>query len=74
MAWNPSPEVALARDVAAKLGVDQVMIVTVNYRTDQMGLITYGKTRALCDHAKTLGDAAYHAAREAFAETALAGG
>lgn len=70
MAWNTTPEVAMARDLAKKLGVDQVMIVTINYDREQMGLITYGKTRELCAHAKTLGDAAYGAVREAFAATA----
>jgi hypothetical protein len=68
MAWNPSPEVALARDLAAKLGVDQVMIVTMNYAKEEMGLITYGRTRALCDTAKELGDKAYAAVRTHYAE------
>lgn len=67
MAWNPSPEVALARDLAAKLGVDQVMILTIDYSKDQIGLITYGKTKELCRNAKTLGDAAYDSVREVLA-------
>jgi hypothetical protein len=68
MAWNPSPEVALARDVAAKLDVDQVMIVTINYAKEQMGLVTYGKTKLLCADAKRLGDAAYEAVRDKWEE------
>ena len=68
MAWNPSPEVALARDLAAKLDADQVMIITINYAKEQMGLITYGKTKKLCAEAKQLGDAAYEAARDRFEE------
>jgi hypothetical protein len=61
MAWNPSPEVALARDLAAKLGADEVVIVYVNFSKEQMGSITYGKTQAMCGHAKKLGDVAYDA-------------
>lgn len=66
MAWNPSPEVAVARDAAAKLGnADQVMIVTINYANNQIGVTTYGKTKALCSSAKKLGDAAYKAVYQA---------
>lgn len=71
MAWNPSPEVALARDVAKKLGVDQVMIVTISYSKEQLGLITYGKTKALCADAKNLGNDAYQAVRQSIARSGL---
>lgn len=67
MAWNPSPEVAAARDIAAKLDADQVIVVYINRRTKKMGSITYGRTRALCDATKPLGDAAYQAVRDALA-------
>lgn len=66
MAWNPSPEVAVARDAAAKLGdADQVIVVWLNHRTSVMGMASYGKTKALCNKAGKLGDAAYEAVREA---------
>lgn len=61
MAWNPSPEVALARDLAPKLNADEVVIVHLNFAQDQIGLVTYGTTRQMCAHAKVIGDAAYSA-------------
>jgi hypothetical protein len=61
MAWNPSPEVAAARDAAAKLDADQVVIVYIRRRANQIGSVTYGQTKQLCDETKPLGDAAYEA-------------
>lgn len=62
MAWNPSPEVAVARDAAKRLDdADQVIVLYLNRRLDRIGMATYGKTKALCADAKTLGDAAYDA-------------
>ena len=61
MAWNPSPEVAAARDYAKKFGQDRVIIITVDHQTGTMGYVTYGKTRALCDDTQRLGEAAYQA-------------
>ena len=70
MAWNPAPEIAVARDAARKLGdADQIIIITLNHAKEQMGLFTYGKTKALCDDAYQLGKVAYEAAREEYAET-----
>jgi len=66
MAWNPSPEVQVARDAAAKLGdADQVIIITINYAKNQLGAVTYGKTKQLCSGAKLLGLRAYEAVYEA---------
>lgn len=70
MAWNPSPEVAVARDAAKKLGVDQVVMIVVSHSKDQMGYITYGATKKLCDHAKGLGEAAYEAVRKVMEDEA----
>lgn len=62
MAWNPSPEVQVARDAAKKLGdADQIIIVYLNYKNNTMGSVTYGRTKAMCDDAKKLGDVAYQA-------------
>ncbi len=61
MAWNPSPEVAAARDFANKFGAERVVIVHVNDSTGKMGFVTYGANRALCDDTKRLGEAAYNA-------------
>ena len=61
MAWNPSPEVAVARDAAKALGADQVVIVYIKNDTDQFGTISFGKTKQLCDAAKPMGDVAHQA-------------
>lgn len=61
MAWNPSPEVAAARDYGRKFGADQVIILHVNTRTGAMGYASYGATRKLCDDTKELADVAYGA-------------
>ncbi len=65
MAWNPSPEVAAARDFGTKFNADQVIIVYLKHSTNQMGSVTYGRTKALCDETKPLGDLAYQAVWEA---------
>ena len=57
MAWNPSPQVAAARDYARKFGGKQVIILTV-YRTGQVGYASYGETKALCDEARDFAEIA----------------
>ena len=65
MAWNPAPEVAVARDAAKKLGdADQCIVIYLNYSTDSIGMASYGKTKALCAEAGKLGEAAYDAVRQ----------
>jgi hypothetical protein len=64
MAWNPSPEVQVARDVAAKLGhlaKSRVTQVVITYVTPdgRLGSVTYGADKSLCDTAQVLGDALY---------------
>lgn len=61
MAWNPSPEVAAARDYGKKFNADRVIIIHVNETTGANGYVTYGKTRALCDDTQRLGEAALSA-------------
>lgn len=61
MAWNPSPKVAAARDVARKFRKDQVVMLMLDLEVGTMECITYGETKALCAAAKKLGDAAYDA-------------
>jgi len=59
MAWNPSPEVQVARDVAIKIGsisntkVRQVVIIYIT-ESDQLGTISYGKDVRECADAKKL--------------------
>ncbi len=61
MAWNPSPKVAVARDVARKFRADQIVLLMLDMKAGTMECITYGETKALCAGAKKLGDAAYDA-------------
>lgn len=61
MAWNPSPKVETAREVARKHKYDQVIIIGISNRRGTMESITYGETKQLCDETRRLGDAAYAA-------------
>lgn len=56
MAWDPSPEVAVARDAAKSLG--NVPMCIVVYVTDerQVGMASYGRTPALCKRTGKIGD------------------
>lgn len=65
MAWNPTPEVAAARDFAAKFGCDRVIILFTT-PAQKMGFASYGATTALCDETKTLADRAYDAVFQEF--------
>ena len=67
MAWNPSPEVAAARDFATKFGADRVVILYTT-ASGQIGYDSYGKTKALCKEAAVLGDIAYQAVYDELAK------
>lgn len=64
MAWNPSPEVQVARDAASRLGtiakttVKQIVLIYIT-DDDRLGSVTYGRDRNLCAQAKLLGDKLY---------------
>lgn len=62
MAWNPSPEVAAARDAAKKLDGAPVCIVVWLTNDAQVGMASYGKSSELCKIAGELGDALFNAA------------
>lgn len=71
MAWNPAPEVKVAREAAAKLGEIRkagIANVVILYCTDdgQLGMASYGKTKELCQRAKWWGDKAYDCVMDAF--------
>jgi len=61
MAWNPSPEVAAARDFASRFGGEQVIILHLDRTSGRIGYASYGKSKRLCDDAKTLADVALEA-------------
>jgi hypothetical protein len=64
MSWNPSSEVAVARNAAKALGADQVVIIYTLLGKGQLGMASFGKTKRLCDSAGRLGDSLYEAAME----------
>lgn len=64
MAWNPSPEVAVARDAANKLGDASMCIVLWVTPDEKVGMASYGKTRALCDAARIIADEVWNAVVE----------
>jgi len=65
VSFNPSPSVALARDIAQNLGKDQVIIITLD-AAGRVGYISYGKTKSLCEYAKRLADVAFDAIRKVY--------
>ena len=65
MVWNPSPKVAMARDIGQRLRKDQVIILMIDEDERTLESVTYGRTKRLCDQAKKLGDIAYEAVIDA---------
>lgn len=61
MAWNPSPEVAIARDAARQLKANRIVILYMT-ELDQIGYASYGETKPLCDETRILADVIYEAA------------
>lgn len=61
MAWNPSKEVAVARDAAKALDNAPMCIVLWVTKDAKVGMATYGKTKELCRRAKEIGDVAWDA-------------
>ena len=60
MAWNPSKEVAIARDAARQLGDARMCVVVwVSSDGEKLGMASYGRTKLLCDEAKAIGDKCY---------------
>ena len=65
MAWNPKPEVAVARDAAKKLKAE-IGCVVIWMNRSTMGMASYGHNKALCDEMGKLGDHLHKAATEYF--------
>lgn len=76
MAWNPSREVAIARDLAPKLNADQVVVLYINRSEGTVRYASYGRTRELCADAKKIADVAFDAVmkRETAALATATGG
>ena len=57
MAWNPSPEVAAARDAAKALGDAPICVVIwLDEKTQRLGMASFGRTKQLCQSAGEFGD------------------
>ena len=61
MAFNPSPKVAAARDVAKKFNKDEVIIIMVDNGTQTVEYASYGKNEFLCARAREKADVAFNA-------------
>lgn len=66
MAWNPSPEVAIARDAAKKLNADRVIIIYTRKSDGRFAMATFGETKSLCAETKGMGDTAFDAVEEKY--------
>lgn len=65
MAWNPSPEVAVARDAAKKLGnAGMCIVLWIDDEGEHIGMASYGKDRQLCAAAGNIGKCCYDAAQK----------
>lgn len=65
MAWNPSPEVAVARDAAKRLNNASMCIVLwIDETGEHIGMASYGQTKVLCDEAGRIGRSVYDKAME----------
>jgi len=63
MTWNPTKEVAVARDAADALDdAPMCVVLWVNRDGEKLGMASYGKTQQLCNVAKNLGEWCYEAA------------
>ena len=75
MAWNPTPEVAAARDLARKVGANVgCVVIYLKASPDQLGMISYGVNQALCDEMGKLGLHLQKAAMDFYADGAGEGG
>ncbi len=70
MAWNPTPEVAVARDAANKLEsileVPVAMTVVFHVTPNGIGYASYGKNMALCAEARKFADSLMVAGKKYF--------
>ena len=56
MAWNPSPEVAVARDFGKKFSYNKVYIIGVNEDKGKFEVVSYGENKQQCSEAKKCAD------------------
>ena len=59
MAWNPSPEVAIARDAAKRLKACSCIVIWLDESGEHLGYASYGQTQKLCNEARVRADTLY---------------
>ncbi len=64
MAWNPSPEVAVARDFGKKFNYDKVYIIGVNELKGTFEIVSYGGTKQKCGESKVCSNQIYEMIRD----------
>jgi len=65
MAWNPSKEVAVARDAAKQLNNARACVVVwISRDGENIGMASFGIDKATCADAGKLGDHLYETAKE----------
>ncbi len=69
MAWNPPPEVGVARDAARALNANRCVVIWTNEH-GELGAASYGRTKALCDETKALLPPLSYSAQDWFATPA----
>ena len=75
MAWNPSPEVAVARDAAKKLGNARACVVVwITNDGESIGMASIGIDKATCADCKPLGTELYETAKRYVSEYRYTGG
>jgi len=69
MAWNPSPEVQVARDTAAGIGhvtkanIDVCVVMWIDDQS-RAGYASFGRTPVLCGMARRVADVAYESVQD----------
>ena len=63
MTYNPTKEVAVARDAAEALDAPICVVLWVTKDGEEFGMASYGATRELCASAKDIGEWCYKAAQ-----------
>ncbi len=74
MAFNPSPKVAAARDMAEKFDKRAVIVLMIGMDNDggtTLEYASYGKTKDECDFTKVLAGRAYEHLAEDIANAAV---
>lgn len=62
MPWNPSPEVAAAREAAKALQARAAIVIYLSDDGRRIGMASYGCDKATCKAAGELGDTLYDVA------------